>query len=181
MLYAATYGRAAWRLALGPGARITGPDSLQDGQSAVYDGSQSRAFNNAKLTYAWTLPDGSHASGPSVTYAAHGTGAKTLTLKVTAPDGRSATTTKSINVTAAGGGGGGGQPAGFRLIRLTTPVVHLKHNRRFQFRLACPVENTLGCAGSVKVTAKIGKKTRTLGVRDAVDRRAVAPCSCGCG
>ena len=108
VLYGATYGRAAWRLALGPGARITGPDSLQDGQSAVYDGSQSRAFNNAKLTYAWTLPDGSHASGPSVTYAAHGTGAKTLTLKVTAPDGRSATTTKSIDVTAAGGGGGGG-------------------------------------------------------------------------
>ena len=168
VLYGATYGRAAWRLALGPGARIVGPDTLQDGQSAVYDGSQSKAYGNAKLTYLWTLPDGSHASAPAVTYAAHGSGAKMLTLKVTAPDGRSATTTKTVQVTAAGGGGGGGgQPggAGFRRIRLTTPVVHLKRNRRFQFRLACPVENTLGCAGSVKVTAKIGKKTRTLGFK----------------
>jgi hypothetical protein len=169
VLYGATYGRAAWQLALGPGARIAGPDGLVDGQSAVYDGSQSKAFDNAPLSYDWTLPDGSHASGPSVTYTAAGPGAKTLTLKVTAPDGRSATTTKTVQVNPAGsgggggtGGGGGGQP-GFALIRLTTPRVHLRHDRRYRFRLACPAANTLGCAGAVKVTAKIAKHTRRLG------------------
>jgi hypothetical protein len=88
-------------------------------------------------------------------------GRRRLTRKVTAPDGRGATTTKAVSVTPAGAGSGGGRQrgAGFRLIRLATPVVHLERNRRFQFRLACPVENTLGCVGSVRVTAKIGKRT----------------------
>ncbi|MEA2218063.1 MAG: hypothetical protein QOJ35_689, partial [Solirubrobacteraceae bacterium] len=39
-LYATTYGRAVWRVALGPGARIVGPDALVAGQSGVYDASQ---------------------------------------------------------------------------------------------------------------------------------------------
>ena len=103
VLYAATYGRAAWRLALGPGARIDGPDALTAGQSAVYDGSQSKAFGGAALTYQWTLPDGSQASTPTVTYVASATGATTLTLTVTAPDGRSATTTKTVEVSPASG------------------------------------------------------------------------------
>jgi hypothetical protein len=163
VLYAATYGRAAWRLALGPGARIAGADALQDGQSAVYDGSQSKAFRNAPLRYEWQLPGGGSATTPTVAFTAHGSGPQTLKLKVTAPDGRSATTSKVVQVNA----GGGGQPAvGFRLMRLQTPRVHLKKNRRFRFRISCPAENTLGCVGSVRVMAKIGKKTRRLGFKN---------------
>jgi hypothetical protein len=168
VLYGATYGRAAWRLALAPAARISGADELQEGQSAVYDGSQSKAFGDAPLAYSWTLPDGSHASTRSVTYRAGGTGPKTLTLTVEAPDGRSATTRKTVNVTTGGGGGegggGGGQP-GFALIKLRSRVVRLGKHRYFRVRLTCPAANTLGCPGTAKVTTKISGRTRRLGVK----------------
>ncbi|MEA2301562.1 MAG: hypothetical protein QOE44_2097, partial [Solirubrobacteraceae bacterium] len=101
VLYAATYGRAVWQLALGPGAVITGPATVADGQSATYSATGSRAFGGAALTYLWTLPDGTHATTPTVTYQATGSGPKTLTLTVTAPDNRTATTTKTIQVVAA--------------------------------------------------------------------------------
>jgi hypothetical protein len=97
-LYAATYGRAAWRLALPPVARITGPDTLRKGRSAVYDGSQSKAFGGAPVTYRWTLPDGSHPSTPSVRYKATDTGDTDVTLTVRGSDGRTATTTKTVHV-----------------------------------------------------------------------------------
>ena len=42
----------------------------------MYDGALSRAFGGASLAYDWTLPDGSHASTPSVTYEAAGSGAR---------------------------------------------------------------------------------------------------------
>jgi hypothetical protein len=172
-LYVATYGRAVWRLALGPGARIVGPDALLEGQSAVYDASASKAFGGAALSYAWTLPDGSHATTPTVTYAAAGTGARTLTLTVTAPDGRSATTTKTVQVVPAapgggggggGGAGGGGQPgATFAPIVLRSPVTHLRRDHTYRYVLSCPVANTLGCVGSARLTARIGGRTRALG------------------
>jgi PKD domain len=157
VLYAATYGRAAWRLALGPGARITGPASLRDGQSAVYDGGESKAFGGAALRYAWTLPDGRHASTRTVTYKASGAGARTLRLTVTAPDGRRATTTKTVQV------GPRAPSAAFAPIRLRSHVTHLRKHRRFRFALSCPAANTLGCAGAVTVTARIGGHRRVLG------------------
>jgi hypothetical protein len=160
VLYAATYGRAAWRLALGPGARIIGPGALQDGQSAVYDGSQSRAFGGAGLTYAWTLPDGRHAATPTVTYRASGSGLKVLRLTVTAPDGRSATTTKAVQVGPSAPSG-----AGFARIRLKSRLTHLSSQRRFRFVLFCPTANALGCPGAATVKAKIGGHRRTLGFR----------------
>jgi hypothetical protein len=177
VLYATTYGRAVWRLALGPGAHIAGPDALLDGQSAVYDASASKAFGGAALTYAWTLPGGIHATTPAVTYVADGTGAKTLTVTVTAPDGRSATTTKTLQVgpappgpgpgpapgPAPGGGGGGGLPAPtFAPIALLSPLVHLRRDHTYRFLLSCPGANTLGCPGAAKLTARIGGRTRTL-------------------
>jgi hypothetical protein len=96
VLYATTYGRAVWRLALGPGARIVGPDTLAEGQTGVYDARQSKAFGGATLTYLWTLPDGSQATTPTVSYTPTSVGSKTLTLAVTAPDGRTATTTTAV-------------------------------------------------------------------------------------
>jgi hypothetical protein len=180
-LYATTYGRAVWRLALGPGARIAGADALLDGQTAVYDASQSKAFGGAGLTYVWTLPDGSHPTTSTVAFTAAGQGAKTLTLTVTAPDGRSATTTKTVQVGpapsggggggggggGAGGGGGGGNgagtpPATFAPIVQPSRVTHLHRDRSYRYALTCPAANTLGCAGSAKVTARIGGRTRKL-------------------
>jgi hypothetical protein len=156
VLYAATYGRAAWRLALGPGARIVGPSSLTRGQSAVYDGGQSRAFGGAPLRYAWTLPDGSHASTRTVTYKAAGSGAKVLRLTVTAPDGRQASTTKTVQV-------GVGPGSGFAPIRLRSHRTRLRSHRNFRFRLDCPAANPLGCAGSLTAKARIAGHKRTLG------------------
>jgi hypothetical protein len=181
VLYVATYGRAAWQLALPPTARIAGPDTLTQGQSASYDGSGSKAFGGP-VTYSWTLPDGSHQSTPTVTYVATTPGVATLSLAVTAPDGRTATTTKTVQVSASGGGGGGGAGGGgggaggagggggggggtrFVPLKLRSSVVHLRHDRRFRFTLTCPSDNTLGCPGSAKVTAKVGKRNWTIGV-----------------
>ena len=157
VLYAATYGRAAWRLALGPGARITGPDTLAVGQTAVYDGSQSRAYGGASLTYDWTLPDGSHASGPTVAYHATSPGTKTLALKVTATDGRAATTTKTVTVTPTG------PPGGFAPVGLVTQRAHLRHHRAYSFVLSCPAASTLGCLGSVHARASVSGRVRGLG------------------
>ena len=174
MLYAPTYGRSVWKLALGPGARIVGPSSLTEGQTAVYDGSESRAYGGASLTYEWTLPDGTTSTGPTVAYTASGTGTKTLMLKVTAPDGRSATTTKPVDVTAGPGssptpgttptptpGGGGTGTPGFALIHLKARSVPVRKNV-FRVGLVCPSANTFGCAGTVKLTSKVKGKTRTL-------------------
>jgi hypothetical protein len=97
-LYAATYGRGAWRLALPPVARITGPDKLHTGDSATYDGSRSQAYGGASLSYRWTLPDGSHSSGRSVRFRATRTGDAVLSLTVRDPDGRTATATKTVQV-----------------------------------------------------------------------------------
>jgi len=156
VLYGATYGRAAWRLALGPGARITGPSSLRRGQSAVYDGGQSRAFGGAPLRYAWTLPNGSHPSTRTITYKPSRTGTKVLRLTVTAPDGRSATTAKVVRV-------GRGPGAGFAPIRLRSHTTRLNRHRHFRFSLGCPAANPLGCAGALTATARIGGHRRTLG------------------
>jgi hypothetical protein len=71
---------------------------LRKGRSAVYDGSRSKAFGAAPVTYRWTLPDGSHASTPSVRYRATDTGDTDLTLTVRGSDGRTATTTKTVHV-----------------------------------------------------------------------------------
>jgi hypothetical protein len=98
VLYGATYGRAAWRLALPPVARITGPDTLRRRQSAVYDGGSSKAFGGASLRYRWTLPNGKHESGRTVRYRADRLGDRTLTLTVTDADGRTATATKTVHV-----------------------------------------------------------------------------------
>jgi hypothetical protein len=155
VLYAPTYGRAVWRLALGPGARITGPDRVPTGHTAVYDGGRSRAFAHGALKYRWTLPDGSHASGRTVRYHATGIGAKTVTLRVTAPGGRSATTSKTVKVTHGG-------PHGFAPIRLKSHVTSL-HGRKFKTVFLCPASNTLGCWGSMKIKAHIGGQQRTIG------------------
>ncbi|MBW8749986.1 MAG: PKD domain-containing protein [Propionibacteriales bacterium] len=157
VLYAATYGRAAWRLSLGPGARITGPDSLAVGQTAVYDGTQSRAFGGAPLTYTWTLPDGSHASGPTVAYHATSAGSQTLGLLVTAPDGRQATTSKTVTVTPSGG------PAGFAFINLETRRAHLRPNGTYRFVLSCPAANALGCVGAVHAKVLVAGRHRGIG------------------
>jgi hypothetical protein len=159
VLYAPTYGRAAWRLPLGPGARITGPSSVQAGHSAVYDGSQSRAYGGAALTYQWTLPDGSHASGPTVSFHATSPGTKTLTLVVTAPDGRQGTTTKTITVTPGPGG------PGFALLQLQSKRVRLHRDRTYRLVFSCPSANAHACAGTLKVTASIRKHVRGLGAK----------------
>jgi hypothetical protein len=163
VLYAATYGRAAWKLALGPGARITGPDTVEVGRTAVYDGSASVAYNNAPLTYEWTLPDGSHATGSTVSYkATGGPGTRTLTLKVTAPDGRSATTTKTITFTTPAASGSGSHGHGFAFMKLVRSSVRLSKKRVYRVALSCPADNDLGCAGTLRVQLKIERKRRTL-------------------
>jgi PKD domain len=158
VLYAATYGRAAWRLALGPGARITGPDTVQSGKTASYDGGQSRAYGGASLTYSWTLPDGSHASGQTVSFHATSPGTKTISLTVTAPDGRQATTSKTITVTPGPGGG-----SRFALVKLLSKRVRLHADRSYRLVFSCPSANTQPCRGSLKVTASVRRHVRAFG------------------
>jgi hypothetical protein len=161
VLYAATYGRSAYRLALPPGARIAGPASATEGQTLVFDGRGSSAYGGAALSYAWTFPDGTTASGPTAAWNAHGTGAGILTLKVTAPDGRSGIATRTVNVAAApGGGGGGGTPSG--KMGLAKKRLTLS-GRKLRLRLTCPKTQLLGCAGRVTVTVKVGRRTVRLG------------------
>lgn len=98
-LYAGTYGRSAYRLDLAPGARISGPSEATRGDKVTFDGSGSLAAHNGALTYAWTFPDGTQATGVSPTWTATGDGG-TVTLTVTGTDNRTGTATKQITVTA---------------------------------------------------------------------------------
>jgi hypothetical protein len=181
VLYAATYGRSGYRLALAPAAKITGPDTVTAGQAAVFDGSGSSAFGGAALTYRWTLPDGSTQSGPTVSFRPTSAGPATISLQVTAPDGRKGAATKSITVNPGSGGGNGGSggtggggsttttpapqnpipgvgPTGAAgRLRVRSRRLRVAHNRTVKLLVACPADRTAGCAG--RLTLKAGGRT----------------------
>jgi hypothetical protein len=181
-LYAATYGRSTYKLSLAPGARIASPTTATEGDTIVFDGSDSAAAANAALTYHWSFPDGATADGRTVAWKAAGTGARTVTLTVTAPDGRSGIASKTLTVTAAaaaggGGGSGGGGPGGgggaagggsggatkpSGAVKLSAKSFRLT-GRTLRVRLVCPKTQTNGCAGRATITVKVGSRTLRLG------------------
>jgi hypothetical protein len=165
VLYAATYGRSTYKLKLAPAARISGPGAATAGDTVVFDGSQSVAADGAALTYHWTLPDGTTAAGRTIAWKASGSGARTVTLTVTAPDGRQGVASKSVNVTpAAGGGGGGGAGGGTPSGAVTLSARSYRlAGRTLRFGLTCPKTQTNGCAGRVTVAVKLGSRKVKLG------------------
>jgi hypothetical protein len=161
-LYAATYGRSAYRLALPPAARISGPASVAEGQTAVFDGRGSRVYGNAAPSYRWTLPDGSTASGPTVAWTAHGAGTRTVSLTVTEPgaSGRSGTASRTVAVTPAPATGGA--TSGRGRVRLARRQVRL-HGRVLRLVLTCPLTQPLGCSGRATASMRLGGRTVRLG------------------
>lgn len=77
----------------------TAPVSTQD---IFFDGSATRDAGNpcTACSYAWTMGDGASKSGLRVTHAYSSPGAYVVTLAVTNSSGRTATTSRSITVTA---------------------------------------------------------------------------------
>jgi PKD domain len=178
VLYAATYGRSTYKLSLAPGARIASPSTVAESDTIVFDGSDSAAAGDAALTYHWSFPDGATADGRTVAWKAAGTGARTVTLTVTAPDGRSGIASKTLTVTAAppggggsgsggggsgsGGGGSGGATKPSGAVTLSARSFRLT-GRTLRVRLVCPRTQTNGCAGRATITVKVGSRSLRLG------------------
>jgi hypothetical protein len=133
----------------------------------VFDGRASAAYGGAALTYNWTFPDGTTATGPTAAWKVAGTGAQTVTLTVTAPDGRSGTTTKRFDAapapTGGGAGGSGGPVTGSGNVALKHRSLSFR-GRFLRIALTCPATQPLGCAGRLRVTIRLsGRRTLTLG------------------
>jgi hypothetical protein len=80
---------------------IEGPDAVDAGDSATFSASGSSSYSGDQLTFAWTLPDGSTATTPTVRPRFDAGGTATLSVTVTDPDGRTATASKSVTVRPA--------------------------------------------------------------------------------
>jgi hypothetical protein len=102
VLYAATHGRGAYRLALParPTGTLSGPDQLTVGQAATYSASGS-SWDGSDVSFSWTLPGSpAGASGPSATFVPGTPGPATVSVTLSG-GGASATLTKSVNVAPA--------------------------------------------------------------------------------
>jgi hypothetical protein len=105
VLYAATHGRGAWKLALPPAppnpptGAIHGPSVLELGRKATYTATGS-APNGDKVSFQWTLPGKpSSATGSKVTFVPTKLGKHTITLKITdTKTHASATVTQAVTV-----------------------------------------------------------------------------------
>ena len=162
VLYAATYGRSVYKLALAPGAVISGPDTAVEGSAVRFDGRSSAAFGGASLTYHWTFPDGTTATGATPTWTAQGVGPKRLvTLTVTAPDGRSGTTTRTIAVTPRQATPPPPAPSS-TFVSLSAASYHL-HGRKLKVGLVCPETASTGCVGRIDVRVRVGRQVLRLG------------------
>ena len=99
VLYAATHGRGAWRIALPapPSASIDSPDPLELGQQVTVS-STAEGYDGSTATVRWQLPDGSTPVGAAVSYTPRATGAVTLRATATDQDGRTATVARDVTV-----------------------------------------------------------------------------------
>lgn len=98
VLYAATHGRGAYRVALDPVAKISGPTAAEVGTPVSFSSTGSVGYGTTGLK--WTLPDGSTATADSVQYTPKTAGAQQVRLQVTDSLGHSTSTSLSFTATA---------------------------------------------------------------------------------
>jgi PKD domain len=108
VLYAATHGRGAWKLALpgsspggphgNPAGTINGPATLELGQKATFTATGSTP-NGGGVSFKWVLPGTpSTATGSPVSFTPTAAGVKTVVLTITDSTGASTTVTKAVTV-----------------------------------------------------------------------------------
>ena len=97
VLYGATHGRGAYRVALDPVAKISGPTAAEVGTPVSFTSTGSAGYGTTGLK--WTLPDGSTATTDSVQYTPKSSGPQQVLLQVTDSLGQSVAT--SLTFTAA--------------------------------------------------------------------------------
>lgn len=73
------------------------PNSPVERQDVLFDASSSRA-NSGIASYSWNFGDGTTASGQTVTKAFNDSGNYTVTLTITDPFGRSASSTRQVSI-----------------------------------------------------------------------------------
>ena len=99
VVYAATHGRGAYRVALDPVALISGPKTGVTGQRLQFDSAGSAGYQGTKVL--WTFPDGTTASTPTAGYTPATSGAQSVTLAITDGNGTTVTAQQTVTVTAA--------------------------------------------------------------------------------
>jgi hypothetical protein len=104
VLYAATHGRGAWRLALPmkggvtPTGAIHGPATLELGKKATYTATGSSP-DGRPVTFSWSLPGTpSTASGTPISFTPTRPGVQSIVLTVTDSTGASSTVTQAVTV-----------------------------------------------------------------------------------
>lgn len=86
---------------LGPGAEIAGSTTTTGGSTLTFNGLASTTNVASIYSYNWVLPDGSDATGPTVSYTFPTAGQYPVSLTVTDIAGATSTTTEEITVTDA--------------------------------------------------------------------------------
>jgi hypothetical protein len=99
VLYAATHGRGAWRIALPapPTASIDSPDPIELGQQVTVS-ADATGYDGSTATVRWQLPDGSSPVGAAVSYTPRAVGGQTLRAGLTDQDGRTGSASRDVTV-----------------------------------------------------------------------------------
>ena len=91
-----------------PVAKFTGPEEIETGKAASFDGSQSTDSDGNIVEYSWDFGDGKSAAGKKVTHIFNSEKTYTVTLTVTDNNEASGLQQRQLRVEGGGGGGGGG-------------------------------------------------------------------------
>jgi PKD repeat protein len=95
-----------------PVAKFTGPDEIEEGKPASFDGSASTDNDGTIVKYIWNFGDGKKGEGKKVSHTYGSDRTYNVTLTVTDNDNASSEHHREVRVNPREGGGGGGPTTG---------------------------------------------------------------------
>jgi PKD repeat protein len=139
------------------------PGALVVGTPTGFDASASCDPDGDALTYAWTFDDGTTATGATVQHAFARAGSHSATVTVQDATGRSASATAYVTTTAV--------PKPFTGVTIAKQTLKVSKKGVAKVKVKCPAAASGSCAGTLKLTAKLGKKRVGIGSRKFTIKR----------
>lgn len=130
------------------------PSALLVGAGAGFDASGSCDPDGDALTFAWSFDDGATATGAVVQHAFSSPGPHSGTVTVTDATGRATTATAYMTTTAL--------PPPFAGVTIAKQTVRVSKKGVAKVKVKCPKAASGSCDGTLKISAKLRKRT-TIG------------------